>query len=127
MAQMKAKEREIKAEKEAHRQVSGPRHELHVALGLTLSAATNRHHPREACQEGGEGAVREDGRDDAPEASRAVEAQGEAEQALEFLKRPISDVGNCCQASMATFRQHSFGLAQRDTTAGLEMGFGMDT
>ncbi|OAA66742.1 hypothetical protein SPI_01318 [Niveomyces insectorum RCEF 264] len=43
-------------------------------------------HPGQEKGQGGEGALREAGREDAQEARRAVEAEGEAEQAAPHMK-----------------------------------------
>ena len=86
MEQMKAKEKEMKDEKEDLRQVGVPSHDGPDATRpLTHYAATGQGSPREKSQEGRKGEIREDGRENAPKASRAVEAEGEAEQAAEFL------------------------------------------
>lgn len=86
MVQMKAKEKEMKDEKDELRRVGVPGHDgTEATRRLTCFAATDPGPPREASQERRKGKIREDGREDAPKASRAVEAKGEAEQAVEFL------------------------------------------
>ncbi len=88
-AATKAKEKELKEEKEAERQVrSFPTvHELICHQGmLTLEPTeTGAIHQGEARSEGGEGTVRAAGGKDAQEAAGAVEAQREAQQASQLL------------------------------------------
>lgn len=95
MAQMKAKEKEMKEEKEEERQVCDGGGDLcsfektlsfHLLTLLTISIATNSSHQRQAHKKGREGTIREDGREDAPQASGAPEAQGEAKQASELMR-----------------------------------------
>jgi hypothetical protein len=54
---------------------------------LTIFTATNSSNQRQAHQKGGEGTIREDGREDAPQASGATEAQGEAKQAPKLMRQ----------------------------------------
>lgn len=86
VAAIKAKEKEMKDEKEAERQVRLPRaFEGPVTLTLHVSEVdTGRQ--RQARSKGGEGAVREDGREDAPQEGRTGKSKGEAEQDVEVLK-----------------------------------------
>lgn len=79
MAAMKAKEKEMKDEKEAARQVG--RREMpqkQHAESDALDAATHPGYSRQAGEEGREGKVRETGREDASQEGRQVEAKGEA-------------------------------------------------
>jgi rRNA-processing protein CGR1 len=86
MAQVKAKEKEMKEEKEEERQVSAKFPTVYARNHhLTTKTAQGPGHQGEASQEGGEGAIREDGREDAQEASRATKAQGEAQQADQLI------------------------------------------
>jgi rRNA-processing protein CGR1 len=86
MAQVKAKEKEMKEEKEEERQVSSRDHaNKHENRDLTAETAQGPGYQGKASQEGGEGEIREDGREDAQEASRATKAQGEAQQADQLL------------------------------------------
>lgn len=96
MAQMKAKEKEMKEEKEEERQVCGGGDLclfektlcfLHPPALLTLFTASNSSNQRQAHKKGREGTIREDGREDAPQASGATEAQGEAKQASELMRQ----------------------------------------
>lgn len=52
---------------------------------LITEIAQGPGHQGKASQEGGEGEIRKDGREDAQEASRATKAQGEAQQADQLL------------------------------------------
>lgn len=88
-ALVKAKEKELKDEKESERQVrrfysSRGGYRGHVLTSFR-DAETHYRAEGEACRQGGEGAVREDGREDAQEEDREVEAQGEAQQAHQLL------------------------------------------
>lgn len=94
MAQMTAKEKEMKEEKEEERQVCGAllfdkkKTLSFVPLALlTIFTATNSSNQRQAHKKGREGTIREAGRKDAPQASGATEAQGEAKQALELMRQ----------------------------------------
>ena len=76
----------MKEEKEEERQVSAKSPTVCVQNHhLTTKTAQGPGHQGEASQEGGEGAIREDGREDAQEASRATKAQGEAQQADQLI------------------------------------------
>jgi rRNA-processing protein CGR1 len=87
MSAMKAKEKELKDEKEAARQVrpipTCPRQT--PTIPLTLYAATHPVDQGQARKEGGGGTLREDGREDAPQARREAEAQGEEEQGAQLV------------------------------------------
>lgn len=91
MAQMKAKEKEMKEEKEEERQVCELFFERILSFVplvlLTISKATSSSNQGQARQKGREGTIREDGREDAPQASGSTEAQGEAKQALELMRQ----------------------------------------
>jgi hypothetical protein len=86
---VKAKEKELKDEKESERQVRWFHSSRGGHQGRRLisfpNAETHYRAKREACRQGGEGAVREDGREDAQEEGREVEAQGEAQQADQLV------------------------------------------
>ena len=76
LAVVKAQEKEMKEEKEAERQVR--RTEM-LQLDIATDTRTETHHSTqgEARGKGREGALREDGSQDAPEESRQTEAQRE--------------------------------------------------
>lgn len=84
LAVVKAQEKEMKEEKEAERQV---RHTERLRLRIATDPGTATHHSTqgEARGKGREGALREDGGQDAPEESRQTEAQREEKQALKVL------------------------------------------
>jgi len=86
---VKAKEKELKDEKESERQVRWFHSSRggHRGRGLTSFPGAETHYSAkgEACRQGGEGAVREDGREDAQEEGREIEAQGEAQQADQLV------------------------------------------
>ena len=86
LAVVKAQEKEMKEEKEAERQV---RHTERLQLEIATDARTETHHSTqgEARGKGREGALREDGSQDAPEESRQTEAQREEKQALEVVDK----------------------------------------
>lgn len=74
---MKAKEKEMKEEKEAERQVGFCWSRVENSL-ICILAADTRHQGQANCK-GRERAVREVGGEDAQEASRAAEKKGEEE------------------------------------------------
>jgi hypothetical protein len=78
MAAVKAKEKEMKDEKEAERQVSALTHHLRSVNGTRADryAEEDTSYQRQAGCEGGEGALRAVGRDYAPEASREIKEEG---------------------------------------------------
>ena len=90
-AATKAKEKELKEEKEAERQVrsSAADHGLICQDGMLTRepAETDTIHQGEARGEGGKGTVRAAGGKDAQEAAGEVEAQREAQQASQLLIR----------------------------------------
>lgn len=87
MAAVKAKENELKSEKEAARKVRLDawcrRRPCDATLILGLGKDTESQ--GEAREEGGAGEVRENGRDDASQEGGTVEAQGEEEQDAQVL------------------------------------------
>lgn len=56
------------------------------SLTCLCLAATYPSHPRQASEEGREGALRKDGREDAQEACREIKAQGEEKQGSELVR-----------------------------------------
>jgi hypothetical protein len=97
MATVKAKEREMKEEKEAERQVCYfpsnkflPRDMSRLLYGGkvtdTLIIEENTTTQRQTSRQGGEGTVREAGRDNASKTSREAEEKGKAKQTLEIMK-----------------------------------------
>jgi hypothetical protein len=87
MSAVKAKEKEMKEEKEAERQVSGRPALERTAFrtnGLWTIAnifiEEDNSAQGQACCEGGEGAIREASRDDAQEEGGEAEEEGEEEQ-----------------------------------------------
>jgi hypothetical protein len=83
MAAVKAKENEMKEEKEAERKVRDIREYLAKwylsNLVLTIGAEKSTGHQGQACCKRGEGQIREAGGDHAQKASGAVKEEGEEE------------------------------------------------
>lgn len=92
LAVVKAQEKEMKEEKEAERQV---RHAERRHMEASTDTRTETHYGTqgEARGKGREGALREDGSQDAPEESRQTEAQREEKQALEVIDDGTLSVG----------------------------------
>ncbi|CAD0089737.1 unnamed protein product [Aureobasidium vineae] len=86
LAVVKAQEKEMKEEKEAERQV---RHCQRTCLEAATNIRTETHHGTqgEARGKGREGALRENGCQDAPEESRQTEAQREEKQASQVVEK----------------------------------------
>ena len=84
---VKTKEREMKAEKEEERQVCWHQRpgDRSTRLIVNICSETHQNHQRSQSRQGGEGTIREDGREDAPQESGPAEAEGEEEQAAEFM------------------------------------------
>jgi len=89
MAATKAKEKEMKDEKEAERQVSCGRNYISEGSYTNISTAEeDNSYQGEEGQERGEGSIREVGGDDAQEAGGEVKEEGEEEQDVEILTDP---------------------------------------
>lgn len=94
---IKEHERELKEEREAERQV---RMDLYKAQSLGYA---NVHHPgshpknqRAQIRKGGEGTVRKNGRENAPQTSRACQAEREAQQVASFVNCWLSRILFVC-------------------------------
>lgn len=94
---IKEHERELKEEREAERQV---RMDLYETQSLEYA---NVHHPgshpknqRAQIRKGGEGTVRKNGRENAPQTSRACQAEGEAQQVAAFVTCSLSRILFVC-------------------------------
>jgi hypothetical protein len=87
LAATKAKEKEMKEEKEAERQV---RYRATMSrTGTNCDTASCRCHQDEARSQGGARAIREDGREDAQEACRALEEERKAQQDAQVLSKTM--------------------------------------
>ena len=91
-ALVKAKEKEMKDEKEAERQVCTVMYYHTIQLTdftFLLLAETDNTDQREACRQGGKGEIRLNSREGAQEEGREIEAQREAQQAAELMSFQI--------------------------------------